>query len=472
MKPVTCMFVKNSFEHDARVEREARALVDAGWDVTVVAMFVPGVTPRQEERDDGIRVIRVSKPGALVWTLNRVLVSAAVQREQHAAAQEDREPDFDAARNEARIELDTTATPGAERTDTAVPSGRAIRLTAVVVRWLLNTVGQVLLPLLRPLRDRVLDARMGAVGRSVQAQVFHAHDLNTLAIAVRCGRAEGSAIVYDSHELHTGLARSTRWSRWQAKRREGRLIQSADVVLTVSDGVARTISRVHGIATPTVVRNVPDTVRLDSEPVDLRSTLGIPVEHLVLVYGGTVQRDRGIEATIEALDDVGSCSLVVVGHGGLRSELEERVRVKGSPVHFVGPFEHREFMRWLAGADIGTCCIIGTAASYRFSLPNKLFEYWSLGMPVVASNLPDIERVVRSEQAGAICDPTDPRSVARAIEQVRDHLPQMRARATDAGSRHHWGVEAAVLVGLYQGLQRRLIPASADDQPIRVRSDQ
>jgi len=56
-----CMFVKNSFEYDARVTKEARSLVEGGHEVTVVAIHVPGVTAERETTADGINVIRVHR---------------------------------------------------------------------------------------------------------------------------------------------------------------------------------------------------------------------------------------------------------------------------------------------------------------------------------------------------------------------------------------------------------------------------
>ena len=56
-----CMFVKNSFEYDARVTKEAKTLIGAGHDVTVVAIHVPTKTAEREVTKDGIRVTRVSR---------------------------------------------------------------------------------------------------------------------------------------------------------------------------------------------------------------------------------------------------------------------------------------------------------------------------------------------------------------------------------------------------------------------------
>ena len=66
------MFVKNSFEYDARVTKEAKSLIGAGHEVTVVAIHVPEVTAENETTADGIRVIRVSRLQFGVGAINRI----------------------------------------------------------------------------------------------------------------------------------------------------------------------------------------------------------------------------------------------------------------------------------------------------------------------------------------------------------------------------------------------------------------
>ena len=56
-----CMFVKNSFEYDARVTKEATALVRNGYRVVVVAIHVPGVTAEREALPSGVEVVRVPR---------------------------------------------------------------------------------------------------------------------------------------------------------------------------------------------------------------------------------------------------------------------------------------------------------------------------------------------------------------------------------------------------------------------------
>ena len=117
-----CMFVKNSFEYDARVTKEAKTLVDAGHDVIVVALFAPKTTVQREVTSDGIRVIRVPRTGLGVPTLNRVAARASALVETRNARLTGDPIDVDKIRELGRITAPSTAIPGEEETF-VVPEG-------------------------------------------------------------------------------------------------------------------------------------------------------------------------------------------------------------------------------------------------------------------------------------------------------------------------------------------------------------
>mgnify|MGYP003335254386 CR=1 FL=1 len=74
-----CMLVKNTFTHDARVEKEALALIGAGHSVTVIAL-TNGEQSRSETRN-GIAIVRVTRgPGNTLRRRNDT-------RDSHAGAQ-------------------------------------------------------------------------------------------------------------------------------------------------------------------------------------------------------------------------------------------------------------------------------------------------------------------------------------------------------------------------------------------------
>jgi glycosyltransferase involved in cell wall biosynthesis len=101
-----------------------------------------------------------------------------------------------------------------------------------------------------------------------------------------------------------------------------------------------------------------------------------------------------------------------------------------------------------------------TTLNHRHTTPQKLFESFASGVPVVASDLPGMAAIVRATDAGVLCDPTSPGSIARAIETIvaapAAEREAMRARALRAAhERYNWEAQVQTLFGVY----RELLPA-------------
>ncbi len=164
------MFVKNSFEFDARVTKEARTLIDAGNHVTVIAYHVPGVTAQHEVRDDGIEVRRVSRVNFGVDTLNRLAARYAGTIEERHSRLTGEPVDAERARREGRLTPPSTAAPGAApRVEVRASNPDGVPPTQLSRLW-----GRLTTPLLRTVTSlarfgfRAVKAVMGRPGPSCQ----------------------------------------------------------------------------------------------------------------------------------------------------------------------------------------------------------------------------------------------------------------------------------------------------------------
>lgn len=473
-----CMLVKNSFEYDARVTKEARTLIDAGHDVTVVAIHVPGVTAVHEVQDDGIEVRRVSRVNLGVDALNRFAGRYAGAVEERRSRLTGEPVDEATARELGSLAVDTTATPGAAhrpsrpaaepRSDAAVSapttgarrwwgnvSTDALRWVAKFAQFAFRAVKAVLGRQGQGVKHYAINRRFIAAAIATEPDVVHCHDLNTLWAGTQVKKRTGCQLVYDSHELATARNRmTTGWRLW-CESWEKRGIPQADAVIMASPGYADAARRLYGIES-TVVINVP----LPQTPTGtllLRDELPIPEEHTLLIYQGSIQENRGIEQVIDAVELLEKVSLVVVGYGYHRPALESMVRRRGldDRVFFYGPVPNTELVDWSSSADIGMCNIVGSSESYRESLPNKLFEYVMAGIPVVASNFGSMGRIVDEEQVGETCDPEDPAALAAAVKRLIDdpaHYDACRTNTAQMADRYNWHVEREKLADLYAGL--------------------
>lgn len=465
------MFVKNSFEYDARVTKEARTLIEAGHHVTVVAYHVPGVTEQHEIRPDGIEVRRISRVNFGVDALNRLAARYAGTIEERHSRLTGEPVDIDRARREGRLQPPSTAAPGSEaRIEVKAHSGPApspparlwgqattpiLRSVTRVARFGFKVVKGVMGRQGRAMKTWAINRRMIAVGTEEAADVYHSHDLNTLYIGHVCKqRRPGSKLVYDSHELQTERSRMGYWWKKWALWNERRWLPSADALIVASPPWIDHLRGLYGsVPDPAAaVINVPE--RTEVQRRDLRPELGLPPETPILLYQGSIQENRGIEPAIDAIELLDDVVLVVVGYGYYRNALEDVVaerRLKDR-VRFYGPIPNEELLHWTASADVGLCNIVNASLSYYTTLPNKLFEYVMAEVPVLGSDSPGIGKVVAETGVGEVVDPVDPASLAAATRKILADPEPYRAACRIARDRYNWDVESRNLLKVYAGL--------------------
>lgn len=465
-----CMFVKNSFEYDARVTKEAKTLIGAGHDVTVVAIHVPQKTAAEETTSDGIHVVRVSRLSFGLGTLNKVAARYAGSIETRHARLTGEAVDEDRARELGRWMPPSTATPSDEvavivssdrnggtgtmaslwgRITTPIlrSFAKAARFGFKSVRFLVGRQG-------RALKTWAINRRMIEVGLAQEADVYHSHDLNTLYIGAMCKKRTGANLVYDSHELQTERNRMTKWWRRWAAWNEKKWLPYADAMIVASPSWIDINRKKYGkVPNPSVsIINTPEFEAID-EPQDLRGELDIAPDKPILLYQGSIQENRGIEPAIDAITLIDNAVLVVVGYGYHRATLETDIRRRGltDRVKFFGPIPNDELLGWTAAADIGLCNIVNSSLSYYTSLPNKLFEYIIAGIAVIGSDSPEIGRIVQEEGVGEVADPIDPEDLARAAMTILGDIDRYRAATGPAAQKYNWAIEEQKLLGVYSG---------------------
>jgi glycosyltransferase involved in cell wall biosynthesis len=291
------------------------------------------------------------------------------------------------------------------------------------------------------------------------ADVYNPRDIYPLFVSWAASRMRHSVYVYDSDELN--LYRNWPWAKkrwWKvlAKAYEGFFIRRAAANITSDEGRADILVETYGIARPTVVRNVPDRLEVVSKDDAFRlSALG--EARYLLIYQGIFVPNRGLLELVEAMSSLTDCALAFVGYGQLRPAIEERIGALslGARVQVFDAVPQETMLRYTASADVGVIPIVGSCLSYVYAAPNKLFEDMMVGVPVVASDLPDMAAVVTAEKVGAlIADPTDPGSIVAAVRELLDGdepLSVIGARARAAAlTRHNWQVDAPRLLAVYE----------------------
>jgi glycosyltransferase involved in cell wall biosynthesis len=428
----------------------ARTALRAGYEVVVYAR-AGSTLPDIEERD-GYRVRRVPGRASLAvpgvaWIARRWLRS-----------RRDR-PTADAPGHAAAIGAATRG-PAMSSAARGLPVRR--RLRARVATASLAAIGRIVL--MFPVRPIAWSRELDSIIEP--ADLYHGMWAGSLPALVRQSRRLGGRTIYDSRDVYMesrGFASAPRPIRRVLAQLERRWARRVDRVLTVNDSYADLIARQLGVPRPPVVRNCPERwVPPEPRPDLIRTALGLPAETAIVLYQGQLISDRGIEQSMDAILEVDDAVLVLLGFGGLRPMLEARARVAPytGKVFVLPAVAPDDLLRWTASADVSIMAIAPTTINHRYTTPQKLFESMAAGVPVVASDLPGMAEVVTDADAGALCDPLSPPSIARAIRALLDGPPGVRearrARVLAAAhDRYTWEIQEETLLRLYEELLER-----------------
>ena len=255
---------------------------------------------------------------------------------------------------------------------------------------------------------------------SLNGGVYHAHELWMLESCSIVAKSLGSKLVYDSHELERH--RNNNWSITSNTIRceyEKRYIHNADVVFAVSEGCAQEIAGSYKLKEVQLLRNTPMLSVLVETEKNLRRDLGIGTDTKLIIYTGSVTFNRGVELIIRALSHLPRYNLVTIGpwNKDVKLELEAlAVSLKVQDRFYMHPeVSPAELISLASQGDLSVIPIQDACLSYRYCLPNKIFEAAFAGLPIVASSLPDMERFITENDLGMVFESDSVESLVEAI---------------------------------------------------------
>ena len=431
------MFVYNRCTTDPRVLKEARTLTDAGHQVRIVAVLDETTTPREER--DGFQIVRIDRD-PIHYRLLRASREAGLlwRRPVRAMAQED---------STARAVV-VAAAP-------LVLLARGLRLLwriwVAASRPFKRATRRLLLIPHKPLMFFDYYQRAYRVVRADPPEALHAHDLNTLPVAAALAKRLRLPLTYDAHELYPEIStlsqREAATWRWL----EQRLARRADHTLTVCDSIARELEQRYRIPRPTVILNCP-VGNGDEQPAPQPAELG--QGDPVVLYQGGFAPNRGLRTLVLAAHGLERGTIVLMGWGRLEDELRELIARErlGDRVRIVDPVPPGEVIAAATGASVGVIPYEPIGLNNTLCCPNKLFDYLAAGLPVAASRLPELSRIVEQGELGRTFTPGEPAALSMALNEILadpERHDEMRQRAREAAKRYTWEQESKKLLALY-----------------------
>jgi glycosyltransferase involved in cell wall biosynthesis len=250
--------------------------------------------------------------------------------------------------------------------------------------------------------------------------ILVANDLDTLLPNYLISKLKGAELFYDSHEYFTEVPELT--GRPFVKRIwkliERLVFPKLKHVYTVNDSIAELYRKEYG-KDVSVIRNVPITQNDFQRKT--RKELNLPQDKRILLFQGAgINIDRGAEEALTAMQYLPDYLLLFIGGGDVIKELirESRKLNLDDRVRFIPKLPMRELKAFTSIADVGLSLDKDTNINYRYSLPNKIFDYIHAGLPVVTSKLVEVKKIVEGFNIGLCIDSHEPKVFAQTIKEM------------------------------------------------------
>ena len=190
----------------------------------------------------------------------------------------------------------------------------------------------------------------------------------------------------------------------------------------------------------------------------LRNELVLPLNKKIFILQGSgINIERGAEEAVEAMQSVDNSILLIAGSGDVISQLKSMVGQLQleEKVIFKNKMPAGELRKYTFAADVGLSIDKDTNLNYRYSLPNKLFDYIHAGIPVVASNLVEVSAIVNKYNVGLITAAEDARSIASCMNLMindKQQYENYKANTLIASKELNWQNEQQTLLAIFSNL--------------------
>lgn len=267
-----------------------------------------------------------------------------------------------------------------------------------------------------------------------------ANDTDTLAACTLAARMLRRPLLFDAHELFPEvpelIGRPGVKAVWEWIERI--CLPHVEVAYTVCQSVAEEYRKRYGVDM-TVVRNLPYRSNSPTPPESATNRptacLTLHAGETTLLYQGAVNVGRGVREAIDALEWLPDCHLVVAGDGDIRRNLESYAASLpwGRRVTFLGRIEPKALHELTRHSDLGICLLEYLGLNYRYSLPNRVGDFIHAGVPLLATDFPEIRRVMDEYGTGALAEAC-PRE--KSGEAYRAYVQRLAEKIGE--TLHHW----------------------------------
>lgn len=278
--------------------------------------------------------------------------------------------------------------------------------------------------------------------------VIYSVDTDTLLACTLAKRIMGFKLMFDSHEYFTEVpelqGKPIKKKIWQLVQKW--CIPQVDMAITVSESLGKVLGEKYN----NYFRQIYNAPSLDAY-----KNLGVTQDESdpFILYQGVLNKGRGLEAIIDAMEWIDGVRLVIAGEGDLSQELKSRAAKSkvSERITFVGWLMPNELRKLTVRATLGLNLLDGSSLNYYYSLANKFFDYMHAGVPSLNMDFPEYKHLTEQYDIGYLIDSLDPNTIANAINEALKDKPkyeQKKINCYKAAQEFNWENEGEMINNL------------------------
>jgi glycosyltransferase involved in cell wall biosynthesis len=167
-------------------------------------------------------------------------------------------------------------------------------------------------------------------------------------------------------------------------------------------------------AYPKKVYYIPNSIdisKFKKVKANLKLRLNIPKANKVITFVGRLIYAKGVQDLINACTGLPNITLLMVGDGPYREELEKLAKENGVKAFFLGTKNQKEVIEILSITDLFV------NPSYSEGLPTSVLEAAAMGIPIIATDVGGTKEIIDKE-SGILVAPGKTKEIERSLEYL------------------------------------------------------
>jgi len=285
----------------------------------------------------------------------------------------------------------------------------------------------------------------------LNCELYHFHDFELIKVGVKLKRV-AKKVIYDVHEdlprqiygkpyiknfLKPVVSKLIEWQ-------ENKASEKFDYICTATPYIRDRFSEIN--INTTDINNFPIIGELAKITIQKENKF---------CYTGGITLIRGIINIVKAMKNVNS-KLVLAGPVGKSSYMSEMEGLdEWKKVNYLGLVDRIELGKTMSSSIAGIVTFL-PYPNHINAQPNKIFEYMSAGIPIIASNFKLWKDIIEKNNCGICVNPEKPEEIADAMQYMSDNPLEVKQMGENGQKmvqeKYNWNKENEKLIQIYKNI--------------------